>query len=63
MTLTWRVPIGEFALTSRPGRLTTMAATLILIVSAAACSATVAAPVNASSAPAPGATVYGNDIS
>jgi len=26
MTLTWRVPIGEFALTSRPGRLTTMAA-------------------------------------
>ena len=26
MTLTWCVPIGEFALTSRPGRLTTMAA-------------------------------------
>ena len=63
MKLTWRVPIGEFALIIRPGRLTTMAATLILILSAAACSATVAAPVNTSPAPAPGATVYGNDIS
>jgi hypothetical protein len=62
MTFTWRVPIGDFALTIRPGRLTTIAATLILILSAAACSATVAAPINASPAPAPGATVYGNDI-
>ena len=35
MKFTWRVPIGEFALTIRPGRLTTMAATLILILSAA----------------------------
>jgi hypothetical protein len=40
-----------------------MAATLVLILSAAACSANVAAPVKASPAPAPGATAYGNDIS
>ena len=63
MTLTWRVPIGEFALTIRPGRLATIAATLVLILSAAGSSVTVAAPVNASPAPAPGATAYGNDIS
>jgi hypothetical protein len=69
MKLTWRVPIAELAPTIRPGRLTTIAATLALILSAAASSVssvssvTVAAPVSASPAPAPGPTAYGNDIS
>ena len=66
MNLTWRVPIVELALTIRPGRLTTIAATLALILSASASSVSsvsVAPPVSASPAPAPGATAYGNDIS
>jgi Putative peptidoglycan binding domain len=63
MKLTWRVPIGELAQSIRPGRLTAVAATVVLILSAAACSVNVVAPVNASPAPAPGATAYGNDIS
>jgi Putative peptidoglycan binding domain len=63
MKLTWPVPVGQFAPTIRPGRLTTIAATLVLILSAAACSVTVPPPVKASPAPAPGATAYGNDIS
>jgi hypothetical protein len=66
MKLTWHVPIGELALTIRPGRLTTMAATLGLILSAAACSVSlvpVALPARTPRALAPGATAYGNDIS
>jgi len=66
MKQTWRVPLIELAQTIRPGRLTTIAATLGLILSASASSVSsvsVAPPVNASPAPAPGATVYGNDIS
>jgi len=66
MKQTWRVPIVELAPTIRPGRLITIAATLGLILSAAASSVSsvpVAPPVNGSAAPAPGATAYGNDIS
>src|ERR1019366_1116236 len=68
MKLTGRVPIGNFALTARPGRLTAIAAALVLILSAAGCSVTSAAPtstapVTASPEPAPGVTAYGNDIS
>jgi hypothetical protein len=63
MKLTWRVPIEDFALTARPGRLTTIAATLVWILSAVGCSVTSAAPVNASPEPAPEVTAYGNDIS
>ena len=66
MKQTWRVPLVELAPTIRPGRLTTIAATLGLILSASASSVSsvsVAPPANASPAPAPGATAYGNDIS
>jgi Putative peptidoglycan binding domain len=70
MKQTWRVPLAEFASTNRPGRLSTIAATLGLILSALANSVSsvsvappVKSPVIASPAPAPGATVYGNDIS
>ena len=58
--------IVELAPTIRPGRLTTIAATLGLILSASASSVspvTVAAPAGALGAAAPGATAYGNDIS
>lgn len=51
----------------RPGRLTIIAVTLAVILSAAASSAsssvTVAGPASAPRAPAPGPTAYGNDIS
>src|SRR5664279_5453595 len=66
MKQTGPVPVAELAPTIRPGRLTTIAASLALILSASASSASsnsFAPPVNASPAPAPGATVYGNDIS
>jgi hypothetical protein len=63
MKQTWRVPIVELAPTIRPGRLTAIVATLGLILSASASSVSVMPPVNASLAPAPGTTVYGNDIS
>src|ERR1035438_14772 len=63
MKLTGRVPIGNFALTARPGRLTATAAALVLVLSAAGCSVTSTAPVTASPEPAPGVTAYGNDIS
>lgn len=69
MTLTGRVPIVEFASNIRPGRLTTIAATLGLLFSSSASSVSsvtpspVAAPVSARRAPTPGATAYGNDIS
>ena len=66
MKQTWRVPLVEFPSINRPGRLSTIAATLGLVLSASASSAwtvPVALPVVASPAPAPGATVHGNDIS
>jgi|GEM_PF-1045467 len=66
MKQTWRVPLAEFPPTNRPGRLSTIAATLGLILSSSASSAStvpVAPPVIASPAPAHGATVHGNDIS
>ena len=66
MKQTGRVPRVELSSTKRPGRLSTIAATLGLIFSAWASpvsSVSVARPVDASVAPVPGATVYGNDIS
>jgi len=56
----------QLAPTIRPGRLTTIAATLVLILSALASSVspvTIATPASAAGAPAPGTTAYGNDIS
>jgi Putative peptidoglycan binding domain len=59
--------IVERAATVRPGRLTTIAATLTLILSAGASSApapvTVAGPAGPPRAPVPGPIAYGNDIS
>jgi len=64
MKQTGPVPLVDLAPTIRPGRLTTIAAGLALILSASASSSnSFAPPVNASQAPAPGATAYGNDIS
>src|ERR1035437_6161819 len=66
MKQTGPVPVVDLAPTIRLGRLTTIAASLALILSASASSASsnsFAPPVNASRAPAPGATAYGNDIS
>ena len=64
MKQTGPVPVVDLAPTIRPGRLTTIAASLALILSASASSSnSFAPPVNASQAPAPGATAYGNDIS
>jgi peptidoglycan hydrolase-like protein with peptidoglycan-binding domain len=69
MNLTWRVPTGVFAVTIGPGRLTTVAATVALILSVSASSVSSvssghgAAPVHSSPAPVPGAAAYGNDIS
>jgi len=57
MKQTWRVPLVELAPTIRPGRLTTIAATLGLILSASASSVSsvsVAPPANAPPAPSPG---------
>lgn len=59
--------VVERAPTLRPGRLTTIAATLTLILSAGASSVpapvTVARPASAPRAPVPGPIAYGNDIS
>src|SRR5674476_1306245 len=66
MKQTGPVPVVDLAPTIRLGRLTTIAASLALILSASASSASsnsFAPPVNASRALAPGATAYGNDIS
>ena len=66
MKQTGPVPVLAIAPTIRPGRLTTLAASLALVLSASASSPSsnsFAPPANASPAPAPGATVYGNDIS
>jgi len=66
MKQTGRVPRVELASTTRPGLLSTIAATLGLILSALAPSAppvSVLRPLDTSVAPVPGATVYGNDIS
>jgi Putative peptidoglycan binding domain len=66
MKQTGRVPRVELASTNRPGRLSTIAVTLGLVLSAWASSFSsvpVARPVNTSPAPVSGATEYGNDIS
>jgi hypothetical protein len=66
MKLALRGGIVELAPTVRPGRLTTFAATLALVLSVSASSAspvTVAAPAGALGPAAPGTTAYGNDIS
>ena len=64
---TWRVhPLAKSPSTRRPGGLTTVVATLGLIVCAVASpssSALVAQPVHLSPVPVPGSTVYGNDLS
>jgi hypothetical protein len=63
---TWRVPLAKFPPKRRPDRLTTIVATLGLILYAVVSpfsSAPVAPPVHLSPVPAPGSTVYGNDIS
>lgn len=65
MTLTGRVPIVEQVLPARAGRLTTVAASLALILSASASSVSPSGALAPaiSPAPVPGATMYGNDIS
>src|SRR5450759_5277799 len=66
MKQTGSMPVVDLVPTIRPRRLTTIAASLALILSASASSASpnsFAPQVNASPAPAPGAAVYGNDIS
>ena len=63
---TWRVPLAKFPPKKRPDGLTTIVATLGLILYAVVSqfsSAPVAPPVHLSPVPAPGSTVYGNDIS
>ena len=63
---TWRVPLAKFPPKKRPDGLTTIVATLCLILFAVVSplsSAPVAPPVHLSTVPAPGSTVYGNDIS
>jgi len=63
---TWRVPLVKFPPKKRPDGLTTIVATLGLILYAVVSpfsSAPVAPPVHLSPVPAPGSTVYGNDIS
>ena len=63
---TWRVHLAKFPPKTRLGRLTTIAATLGLILYAVVSpfsSASVAPPVHLSPVPTPGSTVYGNDIS
>ncbi|HEX7463103.1 MAG TPA: hypothetical protein VF317_13120, partial [Dermatophilaceae bacterium] len=66
MKLALRGGIVELSRTVRPGQLTTFAATLALVLSVSASSAspvTVAAPAGALGPAAPGTTAYGNDIS
>jgi len=63
---TWRVPLAKFPPKKRPDGLTTIVATLGLILYAVVSpfsSAPVAPPVHLSPVPAPGSTVYGNYIS
>jgi Putative peptidoglycan binding domain len=63
---TRRVPLAKFPPKKRPDGLTTIVATLGLILYAVVSpfsSAPVAPPVHLSPVPAPGSTVYGNDIS
>jgi Putative peptidoglycan binding domain len=63
---TWRVPLAKFPPKRRPDGLTTIVATLGLILYAVVSpfsSAPVALPVHLSPVPAPGSTVFGNDIS
>jgi hypothetical protein len=63
---TWYVPRAKFPPKKRPDGLTTLVATLGLILSAVMSpfsSAPVAPPIHLSPVPAPGSTAYGNDIS
>jgi len=63
---TWRVPLAKFPPKRRADGITTIVATLgviLYIVVSPFSSAPVAPPVHLSPVPAPGSTVYGNDIS
>jgi hypothetical protein len=63
---TWRVPLAKFPPKRRPDGLTTIVATLAVILYAMVSpfsSGSVAPPAHRSAVPAPGSTVYGNDIS